>query len=155
LQLSRAVLTPDASFLAAAVTMVEEKTKKPKEIIAVWEVVSGKLLAALASDAISLTVSPDGKLVAAGDSRGEITVWSLPDGKVQANLWASPAPIRCLAFGHDVRRDRTERAKFAGLTGWLLAAGSQGEGVKVWDLAAGIPRTYCHGSHHDIYTVAF
>ena len=149
-------MTKDGAFVAAAVT-----TAKGKPGLAVWNGESGKLLAQLplSEKAAVLALSPDGALIAAGKEDGEIEVWSIKSAALLASLQARQIKIQALALDRDRRRMSLSAAgtmyPWSAARGWLLAAGDAGGTVTIWDLGARIPRSYCRGSYHDIYAVAF
>jgi len=141
-------MTPDGKLAAAAVLLPGGQGK-----VLLWDERSGKLLKEFATKARAIAFSPDGARLAAGAEDGAVTVWSLPDGEEVATLRAS-MPIHCLAFSRDPRRSHDEQRGKAG-PGWLLASGTAGGSLTIWDVGAKMPRSYCHGSNYDVYAVAF
>lgn len=71
---------------------------------------------------MSVAFSPDGKLLAAGDSNGEIHLWQVADGKQLLILRGHANWVVSLAFSPDSR---------------TLASGSSDCTVKLWDVATG------------------
>jgi serine/threonine protein kinase/WD40 repeat protein len=119
--------------------------------IAIWDAATGELKQTLAHPAGDLEFSPDGRLLAAWDLEGTITVWSLPEAEPVATLRAGHMPVRCVAFGRDpLRRARPGPAH----EGWLLVAGDAGGVVTVWDLQTRQPRASCFGSAYIVYGLA-
>jgi serine/threonine protein kinase/WD40 repeat protein len=136
-------LAADGTLVAAAFT-----ARSGQNRVVVWEAASGKRVKQWETEARALAFSPDGKLLAAGDAKGNLTVWSLPKGDKIATLKSDRTLIQSLAFGRDVRRG-------LGGPGWFLAAGHKGGVVTIWDLLTRVPRAYCRGSQYDIYALDF
>jgi WD40 repeat protein len=128
-------LAPDGTRAAAAAVR-DDGTG----IVAAWDAGSGRLLFQGDLPAGALAFAPAGNLLAGGNARGGITLWSVPEGKELATLQAGRATIHSLAFSAD---------------GGRLAAGDSAGTVTVWDVSARLPVTYGYGSHHDVYAVAF
>ncbi len=140
-------VTTDGSFVAAAVSLPNEKG-----VVVVWDTLSGKPLHQFPERATALAFSPDGTRLATGNADGQIAIWTLPKGERLATLAAGHTRIQCLAFSRDRwRRGAREPAE----SDWLLAAGDVGGTVVIWDLHTTLPRTYCHGSNHDVKVVVF
>src|SRR5262249_52235536 len=99
-----------------------------------------------------LVLSTDGRVLAAWDEGGEITVWLLPEGKPITTFRVSRSRVGCLAFGRDpLWHDSPALA----LPPWLLAVGDSGGLITVWDLFAHRPRSICRGSSYEINALAF
>jgi WD40 repeat protein len=81
---------------------------------------------------ISLTISPDGRLLATGDSLdGTIRLWSLVTGKCLAVLSGhTQREIRCLAFSPDSRVLASGSGDYSGQFGE----------IKLWEVASGKER---------------
>jgi serine/threonine protein kinase/WD40 repeat protein len=116
----------------------------------VWETQSGKALCDFPTQAQNLELSPDASLVATSDSEGNIVVWPVAGGPPIASLRMGRTSIYCMAFTRDYLKRAEQKEK-----GWLLAAGSTGGDLTIWDVQAKVPRTYCRGSAYDVYRVAF
>jgi WD40 repeat protein len=71
---------------------------------------------------ISLTFSPDGQLVAAGTTKGEIRLWQVASGQPYLTLQGHTNWVRSIAFSHDGRR---------------LASGSEDQTIRLWDAHTG------------------
>jgi serine/threonine protein kinase/WD40 repeat protein len=144
-------ITPGGSYVAASAIRPEDKDGKG--MLAVWEAESGRLVRSLpTTNATDLAVSPDGRLLAYGTRDGKVHLWPLPEGQEIATLPAGLAQVNCLAFGRD--RYRIE-GRDPRVGEWLLASGDNGGTVIVWDLHAKAPRSFCRGSHHGVFTLAF
>ncbi|MBD2434074.1 MULTISPECIES: NB-ARC domain-containing protein [Fischerella] len=89
---------------------------------------------------MSVAFSPDGKLLAAGDSNGEIHLWQVADGKQLLILRGHANWVVSLAFSPDSR---------------TLASGSSDCTVKLWDVATGgcLHSLQEHGN--EVWSVAF
>ena len=138
-------LTPGGEF--AGVLMIGPGGDRR---ILAWETESAKLLRQFPTNARDLELSPDGSLVATSDLEGNITVWSLTQGEQIATLSSGHAAILCMAWARDYLHRAGESKPR-----WLLAAGSSGGDLTIWDVRAKIPRSYCRGSAYDVNRVAF
>lgn len=149
-------LARDGSLVAASAARLDETGRpNPKDggLIAVWDVESGKLIHRVDRAATALTLSPDCKLLAAGDDNGAIVIWSLSNGEQVLALVAGRNTINCIAFGRDPHwSEFEERAGNAIL--WRLAAGDAGGLVTIWGHTGSV-HARCHGSAYDIYAMAF
>jgi serine/threonine protein kinase/WD40 repeat protein len=118
--------------------------------VLVWQSESGNLLAKLPTKCTNLEISPDGGLVAISDSEGRLEIWSVTKGEWITTLPAGHASISCMAWTQDyLHRAREKDAS------WLLAVGSSGGDLTIWDVTARIPRSFCRGSAYDVNRVAF
>jgi serine/threonine protein kinase/WD40 repeat protein len=127
----------------------------PTELI-VWETETGKRVARIShKGTLALAISPDGRMLAAGNRLGMAEVWSLPEARLldRQPLDTGRAPITCLAFGRDpVWRTGPGAER---MPPWVLAAGNQAGTVILWDLVALKPRASCLGSGVDIKAIDF
>src|SRR5262249_45059902 len=73
-------------------------------------------------DILSLSFSPDGQVLAAGTSNGEIWLYSLQKQSLVATLHGHTDGVWAVAFSPD---------------GKLLASGSDDQTVRLWNLEAG------------------
>ncbi len=121
-----------------------------KQQILAWDIESGDRLGSLQTDATDLELSPDGRLVAVAHEKGFVEIWSLADSNPTARLTNGHARISCMAWA----KDRLQRVDSKG-PDWLLAVGSAGGDLTIWDLNTQLPRSYCHGSAHGVHRVAF
>ncbi len=136
--------TPQGVLLAASALLPDNKG-----IVAVWDGMTGKLLAKLPVRATALALAPDGRQLAIGNGTGQISLRSLVEEKEIARLQADDGAITCLAFGRDLRQENTPGPQ------WQLAVGDSGGVITVWDLARKVPRSYCRGGLYQVYDVAF
>ena len=97
-----------------------------------------------------LALSPDGRLLAAWDKSGEITVWTLPDGKEFRRFRVGRVPVSCLVFGRDPVWHEDDS-----VPPWLLAVGESSGLITVWDLSAHRPRSTCRGSEFGVHAMDF
>jgi serine/threonine protein kinase/WD40 repeat protein len=140
--------TPDVSLIAGAATAADGKGG----VVAIWEGASGQLVHSAPTAATAVALTPDRSLLAVGDRDGRIIVRSIPKGSVIATLRAGTTAIQALTFGRDPRRPLGPQPATGG---WLLAAGDAGSRITVWDVANGIPRSYCLGSTNGVNKIAF
>jgi serine/threonine protein kinase/WD40 repeat protein len=97
-----------------------------------------------------LVLSPDGRLLAAWDATGVITVWTMPDGKRLSSFRVGRCPVSCLAFGRDpVWHEDVSAAP------WLLAVAESSALVTIWDLSQNRARNVCHGSEFGVGAMDF
>jgi WD40 repeat protein len=109
--------SPDSKLLCASLVGEEEHNT------VIWDPTTGKTwrtLAGLAREPCSLAFSPDGRVLASGDSRGKLELWELATAKRRHELRGHQSMIYSLAFSPDGR---------------LLAASSPDAPVFVWDTA--------------------
>jgi serine/threonine protein kinase/WD40 repeat protein len=150
-------LSRDGSRLAATESptpaekenLVAERDRNRR--IAVWDAASEQPIKTLEHKATEyLVLSPDGRLLAAWDVTGEITVWTLPDGKRLPPFRVGRCPVSCLAFGRDPvwREDDS-------IPPWLLAVAESSGLVTVWDLTQNRPRSVCRGSEFGVWAMDF
>ncbi len=142
-------LSHDGAMLSASVPVPDEAGKwgETSAAIFVWNT-RGEVVRRLEGHATSLCFSPDNSLLAAGREDGTIAVVALADGKNVAALGHVGSRVHCLDFRIDPVRD-------GAALHWLLAAGDADGTVTVWDVAARQPRSFCRGSHYDIFAVKF
>jgi WD40 repeat protein len=134
--------SPDGKMLAASARPFDSP-------VSIWETATGKLLKTLpmagetrepydtgpkvdtgldqiffeyGANLHSVAFSPDGKLIASGNWRGEITLWDIATGKCLKTLGKHRKIVNCVAFSPD---------------GKLLASGSTDTTTKIWDLRTG------------------
>ena len=82
--------------------------------------------------AISVSLSPDGKLLAAGDTNGEIHIWNVVDGQKRLSIKAHTGWIWAVPFSPN---------------GSYIASSSEDHMIKVWDVETGkLRRTFSQHS---------
>ncbi|HMQ35633.1 MAG TPA: WD40 repeat domain-containing protein, partial [Chloroflexaceae bacterium] len=91
-------------------------------------------LEGLAGLALTLDVSRDGRLLAAGNERGDVAIWDARSLEVQLTLRGLGGPVYALAFNRD-------GSQLAGVTNQP----AERPKVVVWDVASGDPRTTFSG----------
>ncbi|MDJ0535602.1 MAG: WD40 repeat domain-containing protein, partial [Xenococcaceae cyanobacterium MO_207.B15] len=89
---------------------------------------------------LSVTFSPDGKLLAAGDSKGEIRLWRVADGQQLLTCEGHTDWVWSVAFSPD---------------GNMLASGSVDRTVKLWDISSGQCLHTFTGHTNWVHSVAF
>ena len=108
--------SPDGKRLATAVN--HDAT------IRLWDAATGlelPCLRGLSDFVVSVDFSPDGACLAAGDSRGSLTLWELESCRAQSSWQAHDGWIRSVAFSADGR---------------TLASAGEGA-VKLWEISGG------------------
>ena len=92
----------------------------------IYDTRSGELLDTIEAHdgAFTMAMSPDGELLATGDSRGLVLIWKLSDGEVVHRLADHEHRVFSIAFSP---------------SGDLLVTGSTDKTVRVWDVATGQP----------------
>lgn len=132
---SATAVSADGRRLASAGAARHPETKKIVAEIAIWDTANGEQLHLIPDERVcSLALTPDGKLLAGGNRKGEIIVWDTATGK---ELWRKlghpredptddrPIAIYALAFSPD---------------GQLLASGDfQQSALRLWKSATGEP----------------
>ena len=118
--------SPDGGLLA---TVVSDDDRTRLEIV-IWNVQSGKEQARFESFrkywSDCCRFSPDGAAIAARSPKdGILGIWNVATGSLLAEMGEHKGPIWCVAFSPD---------------GQLMASGSEGGQIKVWDARTGIER---------------
>lgn len=141
-------ITPDGSSIVAVLKSVDGHA-------ALTAFLPGtvRLVASLSNSVAAMTLSPDGSLVAAAESTGKVSVWSVRDGRRVAEFTASRNEITSLALKHTTRVLESRERGTSEV--WLLAAGDSGGIVTIWDLRTQTLSAYCRGGHYHVYAVAF
>jgi len=109
--------------------------------VAVWNTQTLKLDGRLNTEksVVAVTVSPDGKWVAAGREDNTVKLWSLPDKKTYADLGAHPSEISDVVFSPNSQ---------------YLAVGIRKEGIQVWDITTRRKAQFLSGYTPGVATVA-
>jgi serine/threonine protein kinase/WD40 repeat protein len=141
-------VSADASRVASIVWSKDEKVNS----LIVWDATEGKELFRKETPGRRIAFTPDGQWLASANEGGHLALWSVVKGKQEFTLSSRHLAVHCLAFGPNPWYAGS-RAK--DLQGWLLAAGDAGGMVTIWDLETRLPRTFCHGSSHQVSAVAF
>ncbi len=71
---------------------------------------------------LSVAFSPDGKLLAAGETNGNIRLWQISDGQLFLTLEGHTDQISSIAFSPD---------------GHILASGNDDKSIKLWEIPSG------------------
>jgi len=88
----------------------------------------------------AIQFSPDGTLLASGDTGGNLTIWDVPSWSRRSTVNASNAPIYCLSFSPDRR---------------ALAAACGDSNVRLWDPQASQVTLTVEGHARRVNAVAF
>jgi WD40 repeat protein len=88
----------------------------------------------------SVAFSPDGKLLATGDSDGEVRLWQVKDGKQLFTLKGHTSWVWSVVWSPD---------------GQTLASGSEDQTVRLWDVATGQCLKVFHGHTYRVFSVAW
>ncbi len=87
-----------------------------------------------------VAVSPDGRIVAAGNSSGMVKLWNARSGAFQAQMKGHSESISSIAFSSDSR---------------LLASGSLDRTVRIWDVQTGETKLRIAAHDEKVSAVAF
>jgi len=147
-------MTEDGNFVAAATSEADDEGSAAQGHLAAWESRTGQMLVQAEATVTALSLSPDGRVLAAGDADGRIRFWSLPEGKELEPLRSGRTAVDSLAFGRAPRHAEAGRAE-GRTSAWLLATGETGGAVTVWDLQTRQVKSRCQGSSWNVHAVAF
>ncbi|MEE3716417.1 NB-ARC domain-containing protein [Tumidithrix elongata RA019] len=89
---------------------------------------------------LSVTFSPNGKLLAIGDTRGEIHLWRVRDSKPLQTYKGHTSWVRSITFNP---------------SGTMLASSSNDQTIKLWDVQTGACLKTFHGEIGPIMSVSF
>ena len=89
---------------------------------------------------LSVAFSPDGKLLAMGDTNGEIHLWQLPETQLLISSKGHASLVFSVVFSPDSR---------------MLASGSADGTVKLWDCSTGQCLKVLQGHTSNVWSVAF
>jgi serine/threonine protein kinase len=108
-----------------------------------WDAASGRekqTLTGHKQEVLCLAASPDGKLLASGDSGDTILLWDAITGNQLARLKKHADRVMSLAFSPDSKR---------------LASGCWNGEILIWDLRDREPRMKFHKSSYEVLSLAF
>jgi WD40 repeat protein len=137
-------------------------TRESGSAISLWETGSGQRVHEFESQAaeiLALDVSPDGEVIAVGDAKGSVTIWSFDQG-TKSNSHKFDNPIEAVTYSDDgkllamaqangqiqlldarsgeTRREMKSQSPLHAIAfspdGKLLAAGLRSKGLEMWDL---------------------
>ncbi len=89
---------------------------------------------------VSVTFSPDGTLLATGDTSGDIYLWGVADGKKLSSFKGHTGNIQSVAFSPD---------------GKILASASYDHTVRLWEVSTGQCLNVLEGHARWVWSVAF
>ena len=89
---------------------------------------------------LSVALSPDGNLLATGDTNGEIRLWRVADGRQILSCKGHTGLICSVAFSPDSH---------------TLASGSKDQTVRLWDTTTGLALRILEGHTNWVFSVAF
>jgi WD40 repeat protein len=101
----------------------------------------------------ALAISPDGSLVAAAESGGQVRVWGLRDGRLVATFPVDRNEVLCLALKGMSRNAASSGEGMEQAV--LIAAGASGGNIIIWDLSSRATKTVCRGSYWEVNALAF
>jgi len=110
--------------------------------IKLWEPTTGKLqrdIQVNGEPITSASISPDGRLLAAGDPTGNVSLWELPEGNPRQPLRGLDKPIFALAFAPTSQH----------------LAGSTSDTLLVWNISTGHEEQRHRGSADSFWSLAF
>ncbi len=109
--------------------------------IRIWEVPSGKQLAAFESsgEVVAVAFSSDGKFLLSGGSDRFLRLWAVGEGKQVRVFQGHTAPVRCVAFSPDGKRAVT---------------GGDDRSLRIWDVAGGEETAVLLGHTQPVTAVA-
>jgi WD40 repeat protein len=96
-------LGPDGSYLAAAGVAPDESSGSEHGLIEIWDMRSGKewlLRTDLPELLMTVTFSGDGRMLATGSSKGELTLWEIATRVERHRFAGHENAIREIAFSH-------------------------------------------------------
>jgi WD40 repeat protein len=139
---SSVAFTPDGKYLVSGGEFVFGSSESPLKL---WRVADGAFIQdfkvpANAVDVRSVAVSPDGTLVAAGHSRGQVNLYRISDGGLVRSLLGHTDQVLSVAFSPD---------------GAKVASGSTDNTVRVWQVLDGVPLRVLSGHTSFVVSVAF
>ncbi len=88
----------------------------------------------------ALAISPNGRVLAAGDTQGEVRFWSFADGQNAGLLIGHTNSVMCVAFSPDGKR---------------FASGSLDFTIRIWDWQTGQCLNVLAGHHSSVLALAF
>ena len=147
---SSVTFSPDGSLIASGGLYGVGDECKSK--IKLWKVSDGKCIATLEvhRDCVnSVAFSPDGSVIASGglkvggntdESKGEIRLWSVKDGKCIANLEEHEGLVYSVSFSPD---------------GSIIASGSEDNTIKLWSVRDGVCIATLKGHWSLVSSVSF
>jgi serine/threonine protein kinase/WD40 repeat protein len=115
-------------------------TSDGRHTVMVWDAESGKTLFSFDRLATTLALSSTGNLLAVGDERGRVELWTVPGGEHLGTCQQSASPIHNVAFSPNGHR---------------LAVADASRALTVWDVKQRMPLAHCRGTQYDIYALAF
>jgi serine/threonine protein kinase/WD40 repeat protein len=140
--------TPDSSRVAAAAVGAKETGA-----VAVWDGNSGKRLLEVPQQATALALAPSGALFAAANREGDVTVWSLPEGKVLGQFRVIRTQVNALNFSADAASTSVPDG-MSQMKG-QLAVGGEGGHLGIWHLHDKMTVSLCRGSRWNVFCAAF
>jgi WD40 repeat protein len=138
--------SPDASLVAVAVVL-----KRGASFVGVWRTDTGNLVFSSNQVVSALAVAPGNALLALGSADGRVAVLEMASGNPVASLRTDRTAVLGLTFQHHAQRHEE-----AGLgPNFLLAAGTAGSSVFIWDLSTNDRLARCLGSQMNVNRLVF
>ena len=143
-----AAMTLDGSSILAVFALSDDR-----EILTLFRSNDVRSLDIFAKPLSAVSISSDGELGAAAETDGNVTVWSMSDGRRLATLRTPRTTVLCLAFkrANQVFESRRQGTNELG----ILATGDSEGNVTIWDVNSGAVRAHYLYGHYGVLAVAF
>ncbi|MDX1436792.1 MAG: helix-turn-helix domain-containing protein [Anaerolineales bacterium] len=132
---SNCAFSPDGKTVFAGVA--EDRT------VYQWDIETGDVVRAFSTEGrevYGLDVSPDGRLLAAGDQDGNLTLWRIESGEKLRTISGHAGLVLRLVFNQD---------------GSLIASTSHDGSAKIWDVSTGEELATLFGNASNVFGASF
>lgn len=129
-----AAFSADGKWLLAHESSKAGESERP---VLVWDIASGKEVRRFPG-VLSYALSPDGKMLAGGDTKGVIRLWSLKSGAERGQLKGHGSPVQALAFSPNSQTLVSASGDRRGVgIGGDKEPERRDHGIRMWDIASG------------------